>query len=177
MALATRRSRSGLDENGKWTPAFEGQRPPFEKGNKLQTRHDLFSKLTNEDDRAEVERVVEWLLDFVPADDPTFATPVASVVAGQLVRWSRANAYIVENGLEECSPALLHHIIPLENSLLRALRGLGLTPEGLSDLGLKVAYRDRARRSGRDIDPSTLPEEEQRVLKQAEAILVREGAL
>lgn len=31
--------RSGINEDGTFVPAFEGQRPPFEKGNTLQETH------------------------------------------------------------------------------------------------------------------------------------------
>ena len=138
MALTDvkRRARSGVDEHGTWTPAFAGQRPPFEKGNKLQSRHDLFSRLTNTEDRAEVEAAAQWLLSLVPAEDASFASPFAQVVAGMLVRWSRANQYVLEHSFEECSESLLRNLPVLENSLLRALRGLGLTPEGLANNGL-----------------------------------------
>jgi len=37
--------RSGLDERGEWTPAFEGQRPPFEPGHELSVRHGAYSEL------------------------------------------------------------------------------------------------------------------------------------
>jgi hypothetical protein len=38
--------RSGLDERGEWTPAFEGQRPPFGEGNELARRHGAYSSTT-----------------------------------------------------------------------------------------------------------------------------------
>jgi len=46
-------SRSGIDEDGVWSPAFEGQREPFrpgnelrfEPGNDLAVRHGAFATL------------------------------------------------------------------------------------------------------------------------------------
>ena len=37
--------RSGLDEDGVWTPAFEGQRQPLEPGHELTVRHGAYSQL------------------------------------------------------------------------------------------------------------------------------------
>ena len=37
-------SGSGLDENGRWTPAFPGQREPFPEGNEAAVRHGATSE-------------------------------------------------------------------------------------------------------------------------------------
>jgi hypothetical protein len=42
--------RSGLVEDGVWTPAFEGQRPPLEPGHELTVRHELVSRYRASDE-------------------------------------------------------------------------------------------------------------------------------
>ena len=63
--------RSGLDTEGRWAPAFAGQRPPFEPGHALSTRHGAYAVLTLRDRAGEVAESLRAIVPaFSPADEP-----------------------------------------------------------------------------------------------------------
>jgi hypothetical protein len=69
-------SRSGLDERGKWTPAFEGQRPPFEPGNGLTRRHGAYSSTTALSQDARVAELADEIAQTQPIAHPADAGAV-----------------------------------------------------------------------------------------------------
>jgi hypothetical protein len=128
--------RSGLDKHGDWTPAFNGQRRPFETGNKLAERSGFFSKLMRPEDQAEVSEVASWLAEQAPArsGDAAFI-----LLASMWVRWSRGQAWLLSHSPKDWNQALVKSVGTTENSMARLARGLGLTLEGAAQVGVDIA--------------------------------------
>jgi hypothetical protein len=130
---------SGLSAVGEWTPAFPGQRPPFERGNQVGLTHGAQSMIRLAPRAAEL---ADDLRAIVPAasvsDEPTIR--LAALV---LARIEAANAYLAEHGIfldggPEIQP-VIRSLTGWENSAARLLDRLGCTPTSRAALGLDLA--------------------------------------
>lgn len=87
--------RSGLDAEGNWTPAFPGQRPPFEAGHELGGRpveHGAYAVLHLTPRAGEIAEWIRGLGDHLtPADEPALQT-----LALMLAQLERAAGVLVE---------------------------------------------------------------------------------
>lgn len=155
--------RSGVDEHGDWTPAFEGQRPPFQPGHDLSVRHGAYSTLKlapRADELAtELRQVMPW---YGPADEVAVrllaltlarieaATAALDVVddrldgirtADETKRAQRLRAYVTDGEPENLAGSLqrlrddLKGWIRLSRSLAN---DLGMTPTARAKLGLDL---------------------------------------
>jgi hypothetical protein len=158
--------RSGLDADGKWTPAFEGQRPPdelrpargyswpaFEPGNSIAVRHGVYVKpRLRPEHSAEVDEILAAILEAQP---PEFRGPrfdlAREMFACRVWQARRAYADLAEHGLlrgEERLPApILRYLGTLERTLQRDMAELGLTPRSMTELGLDMARTGDALRA------------------------------
>lgn len=126
--------RSGVDEVGRWAPAFEGQRPPFTPGHDVSLRHGAYADLRLGDRVAEL---ADELRPLVPAGRP------ADEVALRLLALCLARIEAAHAALEKAKPA---ELATLEsdargwtNTARRLLSDLGMTPTARARLGLDVA--------------------------------------
>ncbi len=171
--LGVAKAGSGIQDDGTWSPAFEGQRPPFAPGNTAATaKHRFFARITRDEDGEEIAEVADWLADQVPPEHPE--APLI-LLASMWVRWSRGSTYLMNTNADLWPKALLHHLPVVENSMARLMRGLAMTSEGAAAVGLQVAQRRRV--EGGDFNEEDYTEDERRVLRQAETILFKRGAL
>jgi hypothetical protein len=136
--------RSGLDEEGRFTPAFPGQRPPFEPGHELSVRHGFYaSPLLRPDDREEVAaiEVNAWALLPEGLQLDRYRLAVEGL-ACRIWQARRAYADLAEHGLvrgPDRQPApILRYLGTLERTIQRDLEGLGLTPRAAAELGLDL---------------------------------------
>lgn len=114
--------------SGASSPAFEGQRPPFEPGNELAATHGGYSELRLQPLR---EAAADLLRRLVPSYDQA-DEPTIRVIAGALARIELANAWLAEEGLfrgeaGELQP-VLRALSTWENTALRGLVALGCAP-------------------------------------------------
>jgi hypothetical protein len=91
---------SGLDEHGKWTPVFVGQRPPFEPGNEIgfTPGHELSTKWG---DRALLKlrpraaELADQIRDLVPVWHASFG-PVVELASMTMAQAEVAFAGLVD---------------------------------------------------------------------------------
>jgi hypothetical protein len=135
--------RSGVDESAVWSPAFEGQRPPFEPGHELSVKHGAYAnvKLGNR-----VDELAAELQPLVPGYRPpdqimvrllalTLARIEAAVAALERVDEATAGKELV--AYTSSSAAQLHR-------LREDLRGWINTARRLAnDLGMGTVVRIR----------------------------------
>lgn len=118
----------------EWTPAFPGQRPPFEKGNALAVRHGAYATILL---GQRVEELAAELRELVPAYSPS-DEPAVRVLCLALARLERAEA-----ALEEAAPSELGKLrqdaLGWANAARRLLNDLGMTPTARARLGLDIA--------------------------------------
>jgi hypothetical protein len=140
--------RSGLDEHGEWSPAFEGQRPPFEPGNELgrrfepghelSTRHGAYSQLKL---GPRVDELVELIRPDVPMLRPADELTVR-LLAVTLARLERALG-----ALEEAEPGSMEKLESdargWVNRAAQLADKLGLNPTSRARLGVDVATARR----------------------------------
>lgn len=132
--------RSGVDEHGVWTPAFEGQREPFQRGHELSTRHGFYADIFRPNDQAEVGAIADWLADQM---GPELAgerfDAQRLLTAARIWRWRRGYRLLSETeDMRSASRSLLRDLNVLERTIQRDLHALGLTPLGRSVLGLNI---------------------------------------
>jgi hypothetical protein len=142
---------SGVQPDGSFVPAFEGQRPPFrpgnehrvQPGNQLARTHGAHSKLTL---APRAEELADWIRDLVPsyrdADEPT-----VQLLALSLAQVEAAHTWIAENGLldEHGQPrGILRHLGTMTNTAGRLADRLGMNPTARAGLGLDVARTAQA---------------------------------
>lgn len=126
---------SGLDEQGNWTPAFSGQRPPAQPGNALALKHGSYSSLVLAPRAGELADEVRELAPRVlaPADEPMIRA--FGVVLAQIERANQA--------LESAKPSeLLRLSEDLRAWLGQALKfaaAFGMSPASRMKLGLSAA--------------------------------------
>ena len=125
--------RSGIGEGGAWTPAFEGQRPPFEPGHNLSVTHGSYSLLLL---RGRAEEVAKGLRNAMAEGyEPRFEAAVAGA-AMVAARLERAMEALAAAG----NPVDLARLDQDSRGWMRlwfsALGQLGLTPAAASRLRL-----------------------------------------
>jgi hypothetical protein len=130
--------RSGLDEQGGWSPVFEGQRPPFTPGNELSVRHGAFSMVKLE---PRVHELVGEIRELVPAwrppDDVTIHL-LAIALARIEALYAKLTAGDVD--LAESADKWLRSWV---NSARQSADKLALNPTARGRLGLDVAQTAR----------------------------------
>jgi hypothetical protein len=119
--------RSGLDDEGRWTPAFSGQRPPFE------LKHGAYSDVRL---GPRVAELADGLRELVPTYSPS-DEPAVRLLALTLARLERA-----ESALEAASPndlgRLRQDALGWANAARRLLNDLAMTPTARGRLGLDL---------------------------------------
>jgi hypothetical protein len=141
---------SGIGTDGAWTPAFEGQRPPFQPGHELSTRHGAYSprRLRDEADSiaAELRRIVPTGSE---ADEPSIlllALTLARIEAAH--RWLAEQEHgLLRNAKGDPQP-ILRDLSTWERSAARLCDRLGLTPAWRAELGVDIATIGEIQRQG-----------------------------
>jgi hypothetical protein len=140
--------RSGLAADGTWTPAFEGQRPPFEPGNELghgrPVEHGAYAVLHLTPRAAEIAEWIRAQADHLTTADEAAVQTLALVLAqleraagvlGEvdeaIVRGDDVDVYL---GRIESRARLSQDARRWADSARRAMDGLGLTPAGRAQL-------------------------------------------
>jgi hypothetical protein len=129
--------RSGVDEQGEWTPAFPGQRPPF------PVKHGVFSKLRIG------QRAEELAADYRERLDARLGPatceldePMIQLLAVAMAQVEAASTHLLEHGLVTVdggpSP-LLKHIGTMLNTAARIADRLGMDPPARAALKLDIA--------------------------------------
>lgn len=142
--------RSGLDEQGRWRPAFESQREPFRPGDdprrvphlrpghELSMRHGAYSERRVGEVKA---TILEQLNASAPVYDPA-DDHARDLLAGNLARIRLVELYVEEHGLLDENGELrpvLRDLPRWQESATRQLRELGLTTLSRAELGLDIA--------------------------------------
>ena len=136
------RTDSDVAEPGRWVPAFEGQRPPFEPGNQLARRHGAHAVLALQPRAQEIATV---LRDAAPA------LPPGSEIALESAAMIGARLEVAMKALDESADAkTLNDLDQRAQGWARQwaswLDRLGLTPIAAAKLGLDLT---RARGASR----------------------------
>lgn len=143
-------STSGITEDGSWSPAFPGQRPPFPNGNTLALTHGARSLVQIQGRAAEIadglrEAMVEEGI-YRRLFDPTI-----SACALVLVRMERLAARLDAEEAGEVEPVnerLPDQLRQWANTVRAYMGDLGLTPRSLAviarDTGLAGYTRTQA---------------------------------
>jgi hypothetical protein len=146
-------AESGRDEDGRWLPAFEGQRPPFERRNSAATKHGAYSTLRVGPRAAELaDEIREAMPLRSPADEATLR--LLALALARVEAASAALDRVDQNSASELSPYMIESA-PQLGRLREDLRSwlstaaklaasLGLTPVSRAKLGLNVAMTERA---------------------------------
>ncbi len=128
--------RSGLDEEGEFVPAFDGQRPPFGPGNSVGVRHGAYAVLQLR------PRALELADEIRVALGPTYSTRFELAIAASAAAAAQYEKAMVAL-LDADDPTDLKHLderaARWAKLLFSALGQLGLTPLAASKLGLNVA--------------------------------------
>jgi hypothetical protein len=139
-------SRSGLDAEGNWTPAFKGQRPPFTPGNEYgrPPEHGAYAVLHLTPRAAAISGWIRSLAEHLtPADEPAVQT--LGLTLAQLERAAgvlgevdeaikRGDDVDVYLGRIESRARLSQDARRWADSARRMMDDLGLTPAGRAAL-------------------------------------------
>lgn len=144
--------RSGVDERGEWSPAFEGQRPPFEPGNELAAAHGAYREQALAPLAREIGDTLRRVLPVTPTDEP-----MLQLLSGVLARIEVAHGWLAERGLfrgdaGELQP-VLKQLSTWKNTAARLINLLGGTPAVRAQLQL----HGRGGGDGDDPVPPGLP--------------------
>jgi hypothetical protein len=135
--------RSGIDENGNWTPAFVGQRPP------LEVRHGAYSTLRLAPRARELADEIRNVVPaFSPADEPMvrlLALTLARVematraleVIDERAEGNEVTVYLGDSA--ESLRRLREDSRGWINTARRIANDLGMTPTSRAKLGLDLA--------------------------------------
>lgn len=155
--------RSGLDEDGSWTPEFPGQRKPFQPGHSLSTTHGSYAVIRLKPRAQEITNALrEQAPLYAPALEITLQA--AGAVAARLERAFGA----LEDADDPAELARLEQDARgWAGTLLRYLDALGMTTGSLLRAGVDLAalagHRDRL-----DEALSSLAEEGARIRAERE---------
>jgi hypothetical protein len=142
---------SGVAEDGTWTPAFEGQRPPWQRGNLAALKHGAKSVLSLS---KRADEIREELVDDAPVKDPadgaafdlcalTLAQAEVAALLVQRVRRDQLDAVALGERLSaeemQAHARLAQDLRGWINSCGRLLTMLGMTPLSRAQLGLDIA--------------------------------------
>jgi hypothetical protein len=134
---------SGIDPvSGAWSPAFEGQKPPFEPGNQLAIRHGAYSTLSLAPRAAELADEIRRV---VPVYSPADEILVRSLALA-LARVERAQAALdqVDDQVGNELGTYLHEKTLAFEHLRSDMRAwLNLVRKLTSDLGMSPTARAR----------------------------------
>jgi hypothetical protein len=148
---------SGVDERGRWTPAFPGQRRPFEDGNTLAMRHGAYAaraRIAADERTREISDAIFELLPVkaeafrMTCDDTAIVTRrIERAVAGiseadEIFRDKPLGAYVEAAAAVDRLRADLARWIRLRQQLLSSL---GLTPAAQVSLGVSLSANEIAR--------------------------------
>jgi hypothetical protein len=141
-----RREDVSTPDSGGWTPAFEGQRPPFEPGNEAAVTHGARSQkkveeLARQIDADLAERA-PWVLDYPEA---LKAYGRAESVARMLLADLAKVGLYAANG--EFRASVLARWATSENTAAKLRDALGLTPRSEA-----AVARDRAAAAASSVD-------------------------
>jgi hypothetical protein len=148
---------SGVQEGGRWVPAFAGQRPPFPRGNLLQMTHGAGVGLMHLAPRAdEIANTIRAILPLYSEADE----PVVRLLAISQARIERAvaaldkiddqlgddplSAYLGPDAAVKTLQRLREDCRGWINTSKRLASELGMTPASRAKLGLDVALTRRA---------------------------------
>jgi hypothetical protein len=141
-------SPSGVGPDGKWVPAFEGQRPPFPRGHDLSLKHGAYGVRL----APRAEELAAGIRELVPArsdsDEPTIrllAMVLARIEAAH-VWMGEQDLGIFRNAAGEIQP-VLRALSTWENTAARLLDRLGMTPTSRAALGLDLSRTGEALRA------------------------------
>jgi hypothetical protein len=128
----------------EWTPAFPGQRPPFQPGNQLAVTHGAYSK-------QRTDPIARRLLEEI-ATDPTTAYLAAPKFHAQLWQWAVAQArveilteYVDSMDLDEAMDSKAGKTSPLDLlrkwmvTALSMANHMGFTPRSAAGMGKAIA--------------------------------------
>lgn len=122
-------------------PGANGRYEPFAPGHRKSVKSGFWmSPMLREDDRHEVEEIVEALVEMMPFYRDAFDLALTQL-ACKLWRQRRAYRDLAENGLlREGLPApILIDLSKLERSIGRDLAEFGLTPRSAAALGADLS--------------------------------------
>lgn len=131
---ATRSPRSGVDEDGRWTPVFAGQRPPFEEGNTIPLRHGAYAVVAL---GPRTDELADGLRPLVPGYSPA-DEPAVRLLSLAFSRLERAEAALDQAKPDEAG-RLRQDALGWANAARRLLGDLGMTPTSRAKLGLDIA--------------------------------------
>ncbi len=117
----------------EWTPAFPGQRPPF------PTKHGAYATGKLAPRAAEIADAIREL---VPASSSSDG-PAIEVLARIVARIEVVDVWLEENGIFRAGgkgdpQPILKMLSVWENSALRTMAALGMTPTSRAQLGLRI---------------------------------------
>lgn len=127
--------------------AFEGQRPPFEPGNRAAVKHRFFAAKLDADDQAEIDAIMESLRRLVLSElDVDALQPLLELTAMQMWRLRRAYVHLAGRDLEEGGSVnpLLRHVDICEKSVKQNIASLVLEPQAAADLNLTMVRSRKA---------------------------------
>jgi hypothetical protein len=145
-------SESGIDQNGKWTPAFPGQRPPAGPGNTLGETHGCYSPMRLQ---ARADEFYVQLAPHVPIHTQADG-PVLSLACFSLAQVERAGlvlaveqARVVHAADEGEPPAPRFDRLAADarawvKTASRLLDQLGMSPTSRARLGLDISATQRS---------------------------------
>lgn len=121
-----------------WTPAFEGQRPPFEQGHDLSTKHGAYADLQL---GPRVDELVHEYTTLVPAYRPSDQVMVR-LLAVSLARIERA-MLALEHAAAGDLGRLESDLRGWVNTSRRIASDLAMSPTARARLGVDVAVVER----------------------------------
>jgi hypothetical protein len=123
-----------------WTPAFEGQRPPFEQGNELSLSHGAYSELR-------IGKRAAELVDDIRKDVVSYRSSDEWMVRLLALSWARVEAITaaLETATEPSVQAELDRQQHRWVNRAAALLGqLGMTPKSRWAMGVDIAITARS---------------------------------
>lgn len=129
-----------MQKDGAWTPQFESQRPPFQRGHELSVKHGAYSVV-------KLGPRVDELADALRAEVGALYR-ASDELAVRLLALCVARIEAAAKALEEAAPDQ-HALLDTRargwvNTAGRLMSDLGLTPAARARLGLDVALAHRA---------------------------------
>lgn len=132
---------SGVDEEGRWTPVFAGQREPFQEGNEVCVTHGAYVAPERLGER--VHEIAAAVRPFVPGYSPVHEVLVTGYAVA-LVRVERASAALaaVEDVASDRHQKLEKNLRLWLSTVIRFAAELGLSPASAAritrDMGIGV---------------------------------------
>ena len=149
-----------------WRAQFEGQRPPFEPGNRLAETHGFYAAKLRPNELDEVQDIASTLRDLSPASGDALE-PLLQITAAKVWRWRRLHGWLAANadrmvGSDGRLADVIEAVDRFESRMVAALDKLALTPEAVADLGLTHARTVRLK----SYDLDALPAEQRHRVRE-----------